>query len=95
MTSILYATEPRHPRAGPFAPLCPLSSSSFLCGCASPQLFMRNPRFLGYKFGDMSKPESLEKKYFGKMSKRALSFMKVVPHSSGTPLSCRMHDAYP
>ena len=39
-------------------------------------LFMRNPRFVGLKFPDMSRPETLQKKYVGKLTKRALSFMK-------------------
>ena len=38
--------------------------------------FLRNPRFLGLKFPDMSRPETLERKYAGKLSKKALSFMK-------------------
>ena len=42
------------------------------------ELFMANPRFAGLKFPDMSKPETLQKKYVGKLSKRALSFMKGV-----------------
>lgn len=40
------------------------------------ELFYRNPRFVGYKFPDMSRPETLEKKYLGKMTKKALSFLK-------------------
>jgi serine/threonine protein kinase len=38
-------------------------------------MFSRNPRFLGLKFPNVSKPETLEKKYVGKMSKKALSLM--------------------
>eukprot|EP00762_Andalucia_godoyi_P008503 ANDGO_05755.mRNA.1 Cell division control protein 2 homolog 3 len=40
------------------------------------ELFYRNPRFIGYKFPDMSKPETIEKKYFGKLTKKALHFIK-------------------
>jgi len=40
------------------------------------EMFLRNPRFVGLKFPDMTRPETLEKRYSGKMSKRALSFMK-------------------
>lgn len=40
------------------------------------ELFMANPRFAGLKFPDMSKPETLQKKYVGKLSKRALNFIK-------------------
>ena len=39
------------------------------------EMFSKNPRFLGLKFPDVSKPETLEKKYVGKMSKKALSLM--------------------
>lgn len=38
--------------------------------------FNKNPRFLGLKFpSDVTKLESLEKKYTGKLSKNALSLM--------------------
>ena len=40
------------------------------------ELFMSNPRFAGLKFPDMKKPETLHKKYMGKLSKAALSLMK-------------------
>jgi cyclin-dependent kinase-like len=40
------------------------------------ELFMLNPRFAGLKFPDMSRPETLQKKYVGRLSKRALSIMK-------------------
>eukprot|EP00003_Mantamonas_plastica_P019213 TRINITY_DN3146_c0_g1_i3.p1 TRINITY_DN3146_c0_g1~~TRINITY_DN3146_c0_g1_i3.p1 ORF type:complete len:604 (+),score=185.96 TRINITY_DN3146_c0_g1_i3:781-2592(+) len=39
------------------------------------EMFLRNPRFVGLKFPDMSKPETLQRKYLGKLSKRALSLM--------------------
>jgi hypothetical protein len=39
------------------------------------EMFSKNPRFLGLKFPNVSKPETLEKKYVGKMSKKALSLM--------------------
>mmetsp|Transcript_16335 Transcript_16335/g.24615 ORF Transcript_16335/g.24615 Transcript_16335/m.24615 type:complete len:754 (-) Transcript_16335:207-2468(-) len=41
-------------------------------------LFMSNPRFSGLKFPDMSKPETLQKKYVGTLSKRAMLFMQSV-----------------
>jgi cyclin-dependent kinase-like len=41
------------------------------------ELFLKNPRFLGLKFPDMTRPETLERKYAGKASKKALSLMKV------------------
>ena len=37
--------------------------------------FNKNPRFVGMKFPEISKPETLEKKYSGKLSKNALSLM--------------------
>mmetsp|Transcript_13418 Transcript_13418/g.32904 ORF Transcript_13418/g.32904 Transcript_13418/m.32904 type:complete len:805 (+) Transcript_13418:252-2666(+) len=43
------------------------------------EMFMRNPRFMGLKFPDMSKPETLEKRYVGKIPKRSwMNFMKCV-----------------
>jgi serine/threonine protein kinase len=39
-------------------------------------LFMANPRFAGLKFPDMSRPETLQKKYVGNLSKRAMHFMQ-------------------
>jgi cyclin-dependent kinase-like len=41
------------------------------------EMFQKNPRFIGMKFPDTSKPETVEKKYLGKLSKQALSFMKA------------------
>ncbi|CDW87509.1 protein kinase domain containing protein [Stylonychia lemnae] len=39
--------------------------------------FQKNPRFIGFKFPqDISKPETLEKRYVGKLSKQALNFME-------------------
>jgi len=39
-------------------------------------MFRKNPRFLGMKFHNISRPETLEKRYIGKMTKRAMSFLK-------------------
>ena len=36
---------------------------------------MKNPRFNGLKFPDVSKPETLEKRYMSSLSKKALSLM--------------------
>ena len=38
--------------------------------------FLRNPRFVGLKFPDMSKPQTLEKRYAGRLSPTALTFIK-------------------
>lgn len=42
------------------------------------EMFMMNPRFTHLKFPDMSRPETLQKKYMGKLSKRALGLMKYL-----------------
>lgn len=36
------------------------------------QLFLKNPRFVGLKFPDMSKPETLQKRFVGKVRESAL-----------------------
>lgn len=41
-------------------------------------MFRKNPRFLGMKFHNITRPETLEKRYIGKMSKRAMSFLKLL-----------------
>ena len=40
-------------------------------------LFMTNPRFAGLKFPDMSRPETLQKKYIGTLSKRSMNFIQL------------------
>jgi len=40
------------------------------------ELFKKNPRFVGLKFPNVNQPETLERHYLGKLSKKALSFMK-------------------
>ena len=37
--------------------------------------FDENPRFVGFKFPELSKPETLEKKYVGKISSKALNLL--------------------
>ena len=37
--------------------------------------FAKNPRFIGFKFPDVTKPETLERKYVGKISQQGLNFM--------------------
>ena len=41
------------------------------------ELFIKNPRFLGMKFPEINKPETLERRYLCKLSKKALNIMKV------------------
>ncbi|KAG2485076.1 hypothetical protein HYH03_016173 [Edaphochlamys debaryana] len=41
-------------------------------------LFLRNPRFNGLKFPDMRNPETLDRKYGGKMPHDALAFIKAL-----------------
>jgi len=50
-----------------------------IMGILTPDLqerFNKNPRFVGYKFPDLSKPDTLEKRYVGKLSKQALNLME-------------------
>jgi len=58
-------------------------------------LFMRNPRFVGLKFPDMSRPETLKKKYVGSLSRRALSFVTAVlqmdPNDRASSRECIEH----
>ena len=41
------------------------------------EAFQKNPRYIGMKFPETSKPETLEKKYLGKVSRKAMAFMKA------------------
>jgi cyclin-dependent kinase-like len=62
---------------------------------AQDALFLRNPRFVGLKFPDMSRPETLQKKYVGTLSKRSLSFMQALlqmePHQRYSSRECLEH----
>ena len=40
------------------------------------EMFIKNPRYVGLKFPDMAKPETIERRYLGKLSKKALTFLK-------------------
>jgi cyclin-dependent kinase-like len=40
------------------------------------EAFLKNPRYVGMKFHEIQKPETLEKRFLGKMSKKALAFIK-------------------
>lgn len=42
------------------------------------ELFLRNPRFAGLRFPDLMKAETIEKKFIGKITRSALSFMEGV-----------------
>jgi len=57
--------------------------------------FDENPRFVGFKFPELSKPETLEKKYVGKMSSKALSLMNgmliMEPGKRPGALDCLAH----
>lgn len=57
------------------------------------ELFNTNPRFIGYKFpSNITNPETLEKKYVGKLSAKALSLMngmlKMDPEERLTAVEC-------
>lgn len=56
------------------APVRPLSAGPLTR--EQHDLFLRNPRFNGLKFPDMRNPETLDRKYAGKMPHDALAFMK-------------------
>jgi len=57
--------------------------------------FDANPRFVGFKFPELSKPETLEKKYVGKMSSKALSLMSgmlnMIEEERLTAIECLAH----
>jgi len=36
------------------------------------ELFAKNPRFQGYKFPDVTKPQTIAKRYVGKMHHKAI-----------------------
>lgn len=59
------------------------------------ELFLRNPRFLGLKFPDMTRPETLEKRYLGKVTKKLITFMKSLlkmePTERATSSECLEH----
>jgi cyclin-dependent kinase-like len=42
------------------------------------EMFSSNPRFTGYKLEQVLKPETLERKYYGRLNKPAFSFMKAL-----------------
>jgi cyclin-dependent kinase-like len=42
------------------------------------EMFSTNPRFTGYKLDQVQKPETLERKYYGRLNKQAFSFMKAL-----------------
>ena len=58
-------------------------------------MFLRNPRFVGLKFPDMSRPETIEAKYGNKLTGHALSFMKALlridPAERLTGADCLSH----
>lgn len=39
-------------------------------------MFIKNPRYVGMKFPEIPKPETIERRYLGKLSKKSLNFMK-------------------
>lgn len=57
--------------------------------------FRKNPRFIGLSFPDVSKPETLQKHYVGKMSKKAISlmngFLEMDPTKRITALEALAH----
>eukprot|EP00826_Nyctotherus_ovalis_P038633 TRINITY_DN3631_c0_g1_i14.p1 TRINITY_DN3631_c0_g1~~TRINITY_DN3631_c0_g1_i14.p1 ORF type:complete len:264 (-),score=34.21 TRINITY_DN3631_c0_g1_i14:306-1097(-) len=60
------------------------------------EAFARNPRYLGYRFPSVNKPETLENRYLGKASKRMIELMKGLlqldpeRRISSTGIECRV-----
>lgn len=42
--------------------------------------FANNPHFSGFKLPEVTKPETLERRYMGKLGKNAINFMKMLLH---------------
>lgn len=42
------------------------------------EVFQKNPRFVGLKFPEMTRAETLEKRYLGKLTREAINFMKAL-----------------
>lgn len=40
------------------------------------EVFSKNPRFLGMKFPEIGKPETIERRYLIKLPRKAISFVK-------------------
>ena len=59
------------------------------------EVFARNPRFVGLTFPDISKPETLEKHYVGKLCKKGVSLMNGLlamdPHKRFSALEALAH----
>jgi cyclin-dependent kinase-like len=41
-------------------------------------MFIKNPRYVGMKFPEINKPETIERRYLGKLNIKALNFMKLL-----------------
>lgn len=55
------------------------------------EAFLQNPRFLGFKFPEIRKLETLEKRYAGKLSKGALQVMKgLLAMNPKNRLTCKL-----
>jgi cyclin-dependent kinase-like len=42
------------------------------------EMFHKNPHFVGMKFPEITKPETIERRYLGKLPKNGLNFMKML-----------------
>lgn len=55
-------------------------------------MFNKNPRFVGLKFPDISKPETLDRRYVGKFPQDAMKLMKGMltldPKQRWTAIEC-------
>ena len=59
------------------------------------ELFSTNPRFIGYKFPSLLGPETLEKRYVGKLSAKAINLMNGMlcmdPEDRFNAVECLAH----
>lgn len=60
--------------------------------------FAKNPRFIGLKFPDLHHPETLEKKYIGKLPTKAINLMqgmlRLDPEERLTAIECLTHSYF-
>ena len=59
------------------------------------EYFSKNPRYFGYKFPDLRKPETLERRYVGRLSKKALDLcsrmLELIPRDRITAAEAILH----
>ncbi|KAL0489368.1 cyclin-dependent kinase-like protein [Acrasis kona] len=62
------------------------------------ELFYKNPRFQGYEFPDMNKPETLSKRFVGRVGRAGINLLKGMleldPHKRLTCQQCLEHEYF-